>query len=157
MRLPSRLIACLLAVAWAAFPGALVAGPRAEFSEDDEKIITERWPDAMTTPSGMRFVLLKDGAGPTPRYGQRIKVLFRGTLLDGTEFGKSEDPKDPFVFTLGTRKVIAGWEEAFATMRAGEKRVLIIPHALAFGLLGRPPDIPNRATLIFDVELVSFE
>jgi FKBP-type peptidyl-prolyl cis-trans isomerase len=133
------------------------AVPRGEFSPQDEAIIREKWPDAATTPSGLRFIVLKEGSGPKPLQRQRIKTLYRGTLIDGKEFSATTDPTKPFEFVLGTRKVIAGWEEGFSDMRAGEKRLLIIPFALGYGLLGRAPDIPNRATLVFEVELLSIE
>jgi FKBP-type peptidyl-prolyl cis-trans isomerase len=131
--------------------------PRAEFSRQDEEIINKKWPEAVSTPSGLRYIQLKEGTGARPLPRQRLSVLYRGMLLDGKEFSASLDPEKPFVFTLGTRRVIAGWEEAFPDMRVGEKRLLIIPYALAYGLLGRPPDIPNRATLVFEVELLAIE
>lgn len=152
------LSALVLVCAFLAFQAApLQAVPRGEFPPEDEEIIRNKWPDAMTTPSGMRYVVLKEGSGPKPLQRQRIKALYRGTLLDGKEFSAMLDPQKPFEFVLGTRKVIAGWEEGFSDMRAGEKRVLIIPFALGYGLLGRAPDIPNRATLVFEVELLSIE
>jgi FKBP-type peptidyl-prolyl cis-trans isomerase len=147
----------------ALFLGTLLAAPaaravpRAEFPRQDEEIINKKWPEAVSTPSGLRYIQLKEGNGARPLPRQRLSVLYRGMLLNGTEFSASVDPEKPFVFTLGTRRVIAGWEEAFPDMRVGEKRLLIIPYALAYGLLGRPPDIPNRATLVFEVELLAIE
>ena len=133
------------------------AGPRAEFPPEDEAIVLEKWPEAITSPSGLMYVLVKEGTGRRPLHGERVRVLYRGTFLDGKEFSSTLDPENPFVFTVGTRKVIEAWEEAFAKMRVGEKRILIVPYALGYGLLGRPPDIPNRATLIFEVELLGIE
>src|SRR5690606_29015903 len=103
-----------------------LAAPRAEFPPEDAAIIAERWPDARIKPSGLRYVVLKEGSGDIPRTRQRLSVLYRGTLLDGTEFSARLDPADPFVFRLGAGEVIVGWEEAFAEMRSGEKRLLII-------------------------------
>lgn len=133
------------------------AAPRAEFSPTDLAIIVEKWPEARVNPSGLRFVVLQEGTGDRPKLRQRLSVLYRGTLIDGTEFSSGMDPNEPFVFRLGAGEVIVAWEEAFADMRVGEKRVLIIPYSLGYGLRGNPPNIPNRATLIFEVELLKIE
>ncbi len=138
-------------------PSVAPAGPRAEFTLEEEQAIHERWPTAIETPSGMRYVVLEEGSGPKPRTRQRLAALYEGSLFDGTVFDKKLDPADPFEFIIGANQVIEGWEEAFMGMRAGEKRILIIPYPLAYGLRGRPPDIPNRATLVFTVELLSIE
>lgn len=154
--LPLRRAALLTLLAAVLFtPLAALAGPRGEFSQEDDRIIRERWPDAAETPSGLRYVIVKPGNGPLALTQQKLTVLYRGTLLDGTEFSAKLDPADPFVFRLGTREVIAAWEEACREMRVGEKRILIVPYALGYGLRGRSPDIPHRATLIFEVELLS--
>jgi FKBP-type peptidyl-prolyl cis-trans isomerase len=153
---PTLAVLVLVAVAMAA-PDAAFAAPRAEFSPEDEAIINQKWPDAIIMPSGVRYMVLTEGSGPKPRQRQRVKALYRGMFLDGREFSSMLDPANPFVFTLGTRQVIAGWEVTFMDMKVGEKRVIIIPHALGYGLLGRSPDIPNRATLVFEVELVGIE
>lgn len=146
----------LLALLFVA-PPHLQAGPRGEFSAADRDIIEKRWPDAGQTPSGMRYVILQDGEGQKARHRQRLSVLYRGSLLDGTVFSEKLDPADPFTFTIGNGEVILGWEEAFLDMQPGEKRLLIIPYALGYGLRGREPDIPNRATLVFEVELLKIE
>jgi FKBP-type peptidyl-prolyl cis-trans isomerase len=135
----------------------LEAAPRGQLSAEDARIVAEKWPEALEDPSGIRYVVLQEGAGPRPRLRQRLSVLYRGSLLDGTVFSEALDPNDPFVFSLGANEVILGWEEAFADMRAGEKRLLIIPYVLGYGLRGNPPKVPNRATLIFEVELLKIE
>lgn len=144
-------------IACTALPTRVGAAPRGEFSAEDRDIIEKRWPDAGQTASGMRYLILKDGAGPKVRNRQRVSVLYKGSLLDDTVFSEKVDPKDPFKFTVGNGEVILGWEEALLDMKAGEKRLLIIPFALGYGLRGREPDIPNRATLVFEVELLKIE
>lgn len=150
----TRLLACTVFLISAS---ASLAGPRAEFTAEEDEVIYEKWPTAVETPSGLRYVVLEEGAGPKPRPRQRLSALYEGMLLDGTVFDKKLDPAQPFQFTIGMNQVIEGWEEAFMDMRAGEKRILIIPYPLAYGLRGRPPDIPNRATLVFEVQLLAIE
>ena len=110
----------------------------------------------VTTKSGLRYVVTKAGAGEKVGNGKKIKAHYTGRLLDGTEFDSSVKRDVPFEFVVGTGQVIKGWDEALSDMKKGEKRTLIIPHALAYGEGGRPPTIPPAATLVFDVELVDF-
>jgi FKBP-type peptidyl-prolyl cis-trans isomerase len=158
-RNPRAFLPLLLAQLTGLFVSALTiqAAPRAEFTREELEYINEQWPEARVNPSGLRYVVLEEGEGDRPRPRQRLTVLYKGSLLDGTEFSAKQDPNDPFVFRLGAGEVIMGWEEAFAEMRPGEKRLLIIPFALAYGLRGNPPKIPNRATLVFEVQLLSIE
>jgi len=110
----------------------------------------------VTTKSGLRYVVTQAGAGEKVGNGKKIKAHYTGRLLDGTEFDSSVKRDVPFEFVVGTGQVIKGWDEALSDMKKGEKRTLIIPHALAYGERGRPPVIPPAATLVFDVELVDF-
>ncbi|MDJ0622050.1 MAG: peptidylprolyl isomerase [Desulfocapsaceae bacterium] len=120
------------------------------------KAIEQKWPDAVTTPSGLKFVVVEEGdGGETPAKGTTIKAHYTGKLLDGTKFDSSYDRGQPLEFPVGTGRVIKGWEEAFLSMKKGEKRILIIPPELGYGPAGRGP-IPPNATMIFDVELVDF-
>ncbi len=112
--------------------------------------------ELVTTKSGLRYVVTKAGAGAKVGNGKKIKAHYTGRLLDGTEFDSSVKRGVPFEFVVGTGQVIKGWDEALSDMTKGEKRTLIIPHALAYGERGRPPVIPPAATLVFDVELVDF-
>jgi peptidylprolyl isomerase len=121
-----------------------------------EKEIKERWPNAVTTESGLRYVVLEEGSGESPSKGTEVTAHYTGYLMDGTKFDSSVDRGKPFVFPVGMGRVIKGWDEAFLDMKAGEKRTLIIPYELGYGERGYPPVIPPKATLIFDVELISF-
>lgn len=111
-------------------------------------------PMIVTTPSGLKYEDVKAGDGAEAKAGDRVKVHYTGTLEDGTKFDSSVDRGVPFEFTLGAREVIKGWDEGVAGMKAGGKRKLTIPYDLAYGEEGRPPTIPPKATLIFDVELL---
>lgn len=109
----------------------------------------------ITTKIGLRYFIKKKGFGIIPVAGDLIKVHYNGYLEDGTVFDSSYQRKEPFETLIGVGKVIAGWDEAFLNMREGENRVLIIPDYLGYGDYGNPPVIPPRATLIFEVELLS--
>ena len=121
-----------------------------------EAMINERWPDAVTTPSGLKYVVVQEGEGDaTPTKGTNVTAHYTGKLLDGKKFDSSYDRNAPIDFPVGQGRVIAGWDEAFLSMKKGEKRILIIPSDLGYGPSGRGP-IPPNATMVFDVELVNF-
>jgi len=117
--------------------------------------IKKEWPDAIVTPSGLMYVMVKDGQGDSPAAGTKVTAHYTGKLLDGTKFDSSYDRGQPISFMVGRGQVIKGWDEAFLGMKKGEKRVLIIPPQLGYGPSGRGP-IPPNATMGFDVELVDF-
>lgn len=119
------------------------------FSEEDK-------PEAevVTTESGLKYKVIKEGDGEKPEKGDRVKVHYTGKLTDGEVFDSSRERDKPFVFPLGIGRVIKGWDEGVADMKVGERRELTIPYDLAYGERGYPPVIPPKATLIFDVELL---
>ncbi len=132
-------------------------GKEKEAAEEMQDRIKKQWPGAITTSSGLKYVVLHEGTGDTtPAKGTLVTANYTGMLLDGTKFDSSYDRGQPIEFPVGTGRVIKGWDEALLSMKRGEKRTLIIPPDLAYGPSGRGP-IPPNATLVFDVELVDFK
>lgn len=109
----------------------------------------------VTTESGLQYKELKAGSGAKPGKSDRVKVHYRGTLIDGTVFDSSYDRGEPIVFPV--TGVIAGWVEALQLMQVGSKFELTIPSNLAYGANGSGPVIGPDATLIFEVELLAIE
>ncbi len=124
-----------------------------QLSSADAALLREKYGTAHPKPSGLRYLVRNPGTGPTPTLGAEVVVHYDGYLLDGTKFDSSRDRGAPYAFRVGTGRVIKGWDEAFATMKKGEKRTLIVPWWLAYGEEGKG-SIPSRATLIFEVELL---
>lgn len=94
------------------------------------------------------------GSGREATSGDRVRVHYRGTLLDGTPFDASYDRGEPFAFALGAGQVIQGWDEGVIGMREGGRRKLTIPPHLGYGARGAGGVIPPNATLVFEVELL---
>jgi peptidylprolyl isomerase len=124
--------------------------------EKEQAQIDKQWPKAVTTPSGLKYVVVEEGSGDTPKKGAMVTVHYTGKLLNGKKFDSSYDRKQPIDFPVGSGQVIKGWDEALLSMKKGEKRVLIIPPSLGYGPSGRGP-IPPNAIMVFDVELVNFQ
>lgn len=128
-----------------------------QYTTDDDLLIAKLYGTAHKLPSGLRYTVRAPGTGDaTPKVGEEVIAHYEGRLLDGTAFDSSYRKGVPFTFRIGTGAVIAGWDEAFRTMKKGEKRTLIVPHWLAYGEKGRRPSIPPKATLIFEVELLDW-
>lgn len=132
---------------------AALASERPELTTADALLIDRLYPTAAEMPQGLRFVVLDPGRGyDRPRPGDEVTVNYTGSFLGGAEFSHGER----VVFRVGMGDVIKGWDEAVLDMRRGERRTLIVPWWLAYGADGRPPAIPPRATLVFDLDLVDF-
>lgn len=108
----------------------------------------------VTTPSGLKVEILKEGNGPKPKAGQTVSVHYTGTLASGRKFDSSRDRGKPLSFPVGTGQVIKGWDEGLMMLKKGTRARLTIPPQLGYGMRGMPPVIPPNATLIFDVELI---
>ena len=84
----------------------------------------------------------------------KVKVNYKGYLEDGTIFDSSYERNQPFIFQIGLRQVIQGWDEGLIGMKVGGKRSLKIPPNLAYGAKGAGNIIPPNATIIFDLEII---
>ena len=111
--------------------------------------------DVKTTESGLQYKIEKEGTGASPKATDQVKVHYRGTLVDGTEFDSSYKRGEPAEFPVNG--VIKGWSEALQMMKPGAKWKVFIPSDLAYGEQGMPPAIPPGSVLVFDIELLSIE
>jgi hypothetical protein len=107
------------------------------------------------TPSGVHYVDLVEGTGPTVPSGATVEVQYTGWLADGKKFDSSRDRGRPFTTQLS--KVIPGWREGIPGMKVGGRRKLVIPPDLAYGSRGAGRVIPPNATLVFDVEVLNLQ
>lgn len=106
----------------------------------------------VTLPSGMQYKVITQGTGEKPKATDKVKVHYRGTLIDGKEFDSSIKRGEPAEFVLN--QVIPGWTEGVQHMSVGSKFEFYIPSDLAYGDAGSPPVIPPGSLLIFEVELL---
>ncbi len=119
-----------------------------------KKIMTNET-NAVTTASGLTYIVTKQGEGAQLKAGDDIIVNYTGLLTNGTKFDSSLDRGTPFSFPLGAGRVIKGWDEGFAKLKVGDHATLFIPSNIAYGANGTPDGtIPGGATLIFIVEVL---
>ena len=107
-----------------------------------------------TTPSGLQYKIITEGKGAVPADTSSVKVHYKGTLIDGTQFDSSYDRKEPTTFRAN--QVIKGWTEALTMMPVGSKWELYIPQDLAYGARDAG-QIKPFSTLVFEVELLDIE
>jgi len=108
-----------------------------------------------STPSGLQYLVIKEGAGKKPTAADAVTVHYRGTLINGSEFDSSYKRNQPATFPLN--QVIKGWTEGVQLMKEGGKYRFFIPSELAYGSRGAGGLIGPNATLIFEVELISVQ
>jgi FKBP-type peptidyl-prolyl cis-trans isomerase FklB len=106
-------------------------------------------------PSGIQYLVIKEGTGNKPAISDKVKAHYKGALLDGKEFDSSFRRNQPFTAPL--RALIQGWQQALPLMKEGSHWRLWIPSDLAYGDRGAGSDIPGGATLMFEIELISIE
>ncbi|KAI5583619.1 hypothetical protein BDE02_06G026600 [Populus trichocarpa] len=114
-------------------------------------------PEKKIGSQGLRKKIVKKGnSWQTPFPGDEVEVHFNGYIEGGASLESSRDKGVPFKFKLGQGEVIKGWDEGVATMKNGERAIFTVPPNLAYGEAGSPPLIPPNATLVFDVEMLSW-
>lgn len=129
----------------------------AKNKEEGEKFLAEnaKKPGVTVTASGLQYEVMQAAEGPKPKASDDVKVHYRGTLLDGTEFDSSYKRGEPITFPLSG--VIRGWTEGVQLMNVGSKFRFYIPADLAYGERGAGATIAPNSTLIFEVELLGIE
>ena len=109
---------------------------------------------AFSSENELKITINQNGSGDSAETGMSVSVHYTGKLEDGTVFDSSIPRGQPFTFTLGAGQVIKGWDLGVEGMKLGEKRSLVIPPHLGYGIRGAGATIPPNATLIFDIELL---
>ena len=125
--------------------------------EKEHKMLKDLSKGFSKTSSGLLYKFEKENNSHKPSNGNKVKVHYKGMLLDGTVFDSSFKRNQPIEFTLGVGQVIKGWDEGISLLGIGDKASFIIPSDLAYGASGAGGVIPPNATLIFEVELISAE
>lgn len=127
------------------------------WTSEQLQFLQEKFGPMETLPSGLRYKILKPGAGEDrPNRANLASVYYRGTFLDGRTFDERlKGP--PFQFRVGVGHVIKGWDESVIDMRKGEKRLVVVPYWLGYGVAGKIPYILPRATLLFEIELLDWQ
>ena len=135
---------------------AAIESKYAEYKKENEEFLaTNKTKEGIkTTESGLQYRIIKAGKGAIPTKESRVKVHYKGTLIDGTQFDSSYDRNEPTTF--GVNQVIAGWTEALTLMPVGSKWELFIPQDIAYGARDMGT-IKPFSTLIFEVELLGIE
>jgi len=127
-------------------------------SDRDKKLIAEKFPGVVASPTGIISIIRKPGEGTaTPRHGAVVTMNYELRLLDGTLLESTHQQGEPFKVNIGVGRVIKGWDEAVMQMHKGERRTIVLPHYLAYGVTGSPPKIAPYATLVFELELLDFK
>lgn len=120
---------------------------------DEEQAPIQNLPEGVTKEI---ITEAPDSAWQKPKAGDEVKVHYVGTLEDGSQFDSSRERDKPFEFCLGKGQVIKGWDLGVATMKKGEVAKFTLAPEFAYGDDGSPPKIPEKATLVFEVELLSW-
>ena len=125
--------------------------------ENELKMLKDLSKGFSKTSSGLLYKFEKENNSHKPSNGNKVKVHYKGMLLDGTVFDSSFKRNQPIEFTLGVGQVIKGWDEGISLLGIGDQASFIIPSHLAYGSSGAGGVIPPNATLVFEVELISAE
>jgi len=134
------------------FPLLLAMAAVPVWAQADAAAKAAKEPGAVVAPSGLVYKSLKEGAGPSPKATDTVKVHYKGTFPDGKEFDSSYKTGQPAEFPLNG--VIKCWTEGVQLMKVGGKAKLTCPDSIAYGERGAGGVIPPNATLVFEIELL---
>jgi peptidylprolyl isomerase len=123
----------------------------------DLATIAKNWPDMKADQDGIYQKVVSTGSGTVPAKGQTVQVSYKGSFLDGQVFDNSELHGGPIEFRVGMGEIIPGWDKVVATMKKGEKRLVVIPPELAYGERGAGGVIPANAFLVFEINLAGIK
>jgi FKBP-type peptidyl-prolyl cis-trans isomerase len=127
-----------------------------ELDETNLKAYIAGEKNIITTPSGLMYVVQKEGSGKSIVKGNKVSMLYKGYFMNGEVFDENQRVESPFTFTVGLQQVIPGWDEGALYMKKGGKYKLIVPWNLAYGDRGAGPIMPYTS-LIFEVEVLNAE
>lgn len=148
----------ILAVAFALVAApALLHAQREKLPPDDLDFVEKKWPNALKSNTGIRYIVEKPGSGPLLVPGDFIMVNYVAALLDGKVFDRVLDKLHPLSFRVDRGDVIPGWDQILQLMRPGAKWLVIIPPELGYGRRGNPPRVPSYATLVFEIEILGIK
>lgn len=120
--------------------------------------VKAKYPNAQLSPSGLVYIIEKEGEGPKATEGMKMSVHYRGTFRhDGKQFDASYDRGQPMDFSYKVNRMIPGFEEGLGMVGKGGKAKLIIPYFQAYGKNGRPGAIPPYSDLVFDIEIMNIQ
>jgi len=125
--------------------------------EADLARITAAYPGLSSDAHGVQYLIREQGSGNKPQPGSIVVVNYTGMFISGEVFDASAAHGGPMEFNVGTGQVIPGWDNSVLDMRAGEKRLVVIPPELAYGERGAGGVIPPNSFLVFEVELVEIK
>lgn len=117
-----------------------------------KKFIKKEYPKAKKAEEGLFYIVEKKGKGVKPKSGEYVLVEFEGKKLDGTVF--DESGIDPFVFQLGKRQVIRGWDRGMSLFSVGTKAKMFLEPELAYGKTGAGKMVPPNTPVIFDIHVL---
>ena len=136
-------------------PALLLCALAAHAQTDAVVAAAAKEPGAVLKPSGLVFLSLRDGTGPSPGPSDTVRVNYRGTFPDGREFDSSDKRGEPIEFPL--TGVIKCWTEGVQLMKVGGKAKITCPSTIAYGERGAGNVVPPNATLMFEVELLGIK
>jgi FKBP-type peptidyl-prolyl cis-trans isomerase len=148
---PLRFLAVLFALVAAP---VLLHAQREKLPPDDLDFVEKKWPNALKSNTGIRYIVEEPGQGPLLMPGDMVMVNYVATLLNGKVFDRVMDKLHPLTFRVNRGEVIEGWDQILQLMRPGARWLVIVPPELAYGRRGNPPRVPSYATLVFEIQIL---